>query len=144
MGRVQWNAVNAVHYNGRPVSFETSRKKNGTLKIFTGGSEQFEMWHVRMVDHIAQINPMWRTILEWLGTSTRMVTKAEGLTSDCLSVNCWAFSVMLEHVLILWIGDTLYKNRLCLCNREPANGFEIWRKLMADNRGGGCNKYGKN
>ena len=44
---------------------------------------------------------------------------------------------MLENFFILWIGDSLYKNRLRLCGREPANGFELWRKLIADNRGGG-------
>ena len=137
MAQVQWNAVNAVHHNGRQVSFKFSRKKNETLKIFPGGAEQFEIWHDRMFDHIAQINPMWRTILEWLGTSSRTVTKAECLTYDCLSVNCWELSVMHEMFLILWIEDTLYKNRLRLCNREPAIGFELWRRLVADNRGRG-------
>ena len=44
---------------------------------------------------------------------------------------------MLENCLILWIGDSLHKNRFRLCGREPANGFEIWRKLIADNCGSG-------
>ena len=32
---------------------------------------------------------------------------------------------------------SLYKNHLRLGNHEPANGFEHWRKLIADNRGKG-------
>ena len=44
---------------------------------------------------------------------------------------------MLQKFLILLIGDALYKNRLRLCGREPANGFELWRMLIAENRGGG-------
>ena len=67
----------------------------------------------------------------------RPIKKAECLTFDCLTVNCWELSVMLEKFLILWIGDPLYRNRLRLCGREPANGFELWRRLIADNRGGG-------
>ena len=30
-----------------------------------------------------------------------------------------------------------HKNQLPLCGREPANGFELWRRLIANNRGGG-------
>ena len=59
------------------------------------------------------------------------------MTYDCFSVNGWELSVMLENVLILWIGNSSYKNRLRLCGREPANGFELRRRLIADNHGGG-------
>ena len=90
-----------------------------------------------MVDHISQNNPMCRTILLWLGTAMRPAKKAECLTFDCLNVNNGELSVMLENFFILWIGDALYKNRLRLCGREPANGFELWRRLIADSRGGG-------
>ena len=37
MAQVQWNAVNAVQHQCRPVSFEIRTKKNETLKIFNGG-----------------------------------------------------------------------------------------------------------
>ena len=84
------------------------------------------MWHGRMVDRIAQINPMWRTILEWLGTALRPVKKAECLTYDCLSVNNWELSVMLDNIIIQWLSDSLCRNRLRLCGCEPANGFELW------------------
>ena len=135
--QVHWNAVNAVQQYGRPVSFEISMKKNETLKIFDWGAESFEMLHDRMVDQISRNNPMWRTILLWLGTAMRPVKKAECLTLECLSVNSWDLSVMLENFLILWSGDSLYKNRHCSCGLEPANGFELLRGLIADNRGGG-------
>ena len=58
------------------------------------------------------------------------------LTFDCLTVNCWDLSEMLENFLILWIGDALYPNRLGLCGRETANGVELWRRLIADSPGG--------
>ena len=89
MAQVQWSAVNAVQQYGRPVSFEISRKKNETLRIFTGGAESLEMWHDRMVGHISRNNPLWRTILLWLGTAMRPVKKAACLTFDCLIVNSW-------------------------------------------------------
>ena len=73
----------------------------------------------------------------WLGIAARPMKKAECLIYDCLSVNCCELSVMLENFLILWIGDLLYRNRLRLCGRESANGFELWRRLIADNLGGG-------
>ena len=82
-----WEAVNAVQRYGRTVSFEIGRRKNETLRIFTGGAESFKMWHDRMGDHISQNNPRWRTILLWLGTEVRPVKKAECLTYSCLSVN---------------------------------------------------------
>ena len=64
MAQAQWNAVNTVQQHGRPVSFEICTNKNETLNIFNARAEQFEMWHDRMVDHIAQTNPMWSTTLE--------------------------------------------------------------------------------
>ena len=44
---------------------------------------------------------------------------------------------MQENFLILWLSDSLYRSRLRPCGRESANGFELWRRLIADNRGGG-------
>ena len=89
MAQVQWTAVKAVLQYGRPVSFQINRKKNETLRIFNWGADAFKMWHDRMVDHISQNNPMWSTILLWLGTAARQVIKAECLAYDCLSVNSW-------------------------------------------------------
>ena len=114
-----------MQQHGRPVTFEICRKKSETLKIVDRGADAFEMLHDRTIDQISQTNPLWRTVLLWLGTSTRPIKKAECLTFDCLTVNSCEFSVMLENFLIQWIGDTLYKNRLRLCGREPANGFQL-------------------
>ena len=124
--------------DNKPASFEISRKKNDTLKVWSaGGSEDFELWHDRMIDHISQGNWMWRCLLEYMETATVNITKAETMQHECLGQNAWDLSVALENFLLLWLGTSLYKQRLRLCNREPSNGFELWRRLVSDNKGTG-------
>ena len=131
--------MQAAQGDTKPANFEISRKKNETLKVWTvtAGSEDFELWHDRMIDHISQANWMWRCLLEYVETATRNITKAETMTFECLGHNAWDLSVALENFLLLWLGTSLYKQRLRLCNREPSNGFELWRRLVSDNKGSG-------
>ena len=42
---------------GHAPSFDIRRKKNDALKIFKGGLDDYELWHDRLVDHIARGHP---------------------------------------------------------------------------------------
>ena len=84
------------------------------------------MWHDRLVNHISQNCSIWKTVLELVEEQTQRITKASTVPLDCMGVNAWELSIMLENVLCSWISDKLYSKRKNLCGGEPGNGFELW------------------
>ena len=56
-------------------------------------------------------------------------------TLDCMRFNAWELAVTLENYVVLWLSDRLYSKRKNLCGGEEGNGFELWRKLCADQKG---------
>ena len=73
--------------------------------------------------------------LEYVETATVRIQKSVVQTLDCLGVNGWDLAVALEQFSVLWISDTLYKNKKRMTGNEPGNLFEMWRYLKAENRG---------
>ena len=128
--------TNAAKGN-RAVSFEISRKKNDALKRFNANIDDYEMWHDRLVDHICQNCSIWRAVLEFVEGQAQKITMAGTKPLDCMGVNAWELSVMLENCLCSWISDKLYKKRKNFCGAEPGNGFELWQRMRVDYKGGG-------
>ena len=95
------------------------------------------MFHDRLVDHICQNCSIWRAVLEFVEGQTQKITMAGTKPLDCMGVNAWELSVMLEKLLCSWIGDKLYEKRKNLCGGEPRNGFELWRRMRFDYKGRG-------
>ena len=97
------------------MSFEISRKTDDALKIFNANIDDYEMWHDRLVDHICQNCSIWQTVLEFVEGQTQKITMAGTKPLDCMGVNAWELSVMLEICLCFWISAKLYKKRNNLC-----------------------------
>ena len=60
------NFVAPPHQGARAATMEISRKKNESLKKFSGSINDFQIWRDRIVDHICRDNSRWRGLLESL------------------------------------------------------------------------------
>ena len=126
------------------MSFEISRKKTDALKIFNADIDDYEMWHDRLADRICQNGSIWRAVLEFVEGQTQKITMAGTKPLDCMGVNAWELYVMLENVWCSWISDRLYKKRNNLCGGELGKGFELWRRMRVDYKGGGVAETRRN
>ena len=93
----------------RPAaSMEICRKKNESLKKFSGNLSEFQIWRDRMVDHISRDNHRWRSLLENLQAWQTPITREWLLTQSECGVNAWELSVKLEAFLVDHMSDTFY------------------------------------
>ena len=115
---------------------EISRKKNETLKKFSGNLADFQVWRDRVVDHISRDNRRWRGLLETLQHWQAPITREWLLTQSECGENAWDLSVMLEAFLVEHMNDSLYRRRRQLSGGVMGNGFEMWRWLFNEFQGG--------
>ena len=71
-------------------------------------------------------------MLEFVEGQTQKNTMAGTKQLDCMGVNAWELSIMIENLLCSWISDKLYKKRNNLCGGEAGNGFELWQRMRID------------
>ena len=62
------------HRPSPAMSMEICRKKNDSLKKFSGTVGEFQIWRDRIVDHVARDNHRWRGLLETLQTWQTPIT----------------------------------------------------------------------
>ena len=109
--QTQFWRMHSAKNPGKPVDFEICKKRSDTLKIFDNTRDNYEIWHDRLVDHIAQNCMMWKSILEYVETYPTKITRAETEGLDCMGVGAWELSLKLENFLVLWIDEKMYKRR---------------------------------
>ena len=108
------------------------RSAGDALEILHANIDDTEMWHDRLVDRISQNCSIWRAVLEFLEEQTQKITMASAIPLDCMGVNAWELSIMLENFLCSWISGKMYKKRKNLCGGEPGNGLKLWRRMRTD------------
>ena len=113
------------------------RKKNESLKKFSGNLAEFEMWRNRIVDHVSRDNPKWRSILETFEKWETPITRDWLMRQeDTAGHSAWDLAERLEGFLVEYLSDSLYRRRRQLAGGELGNGFEMWRWLHQEYQGG--------
>ena len=91
---------------GQAPSFDISRKKNDALKIFKGGLDDYELWHDRLVDHIARGHPLWRQVLAFVEQQTMKIRYLDIVKLDIVGINAWDLAMGLENFVVDFVTDT--------------------------------------
>ena len=118
------------------ATFEVCKKKNESLKKFTGNINEYTMWRERMIDHLCRSNRRWRPLLEDLQVRHEPITKSWLLGQSESGYTGWQLAEILEAFIVEWISDSMYRRRTQLSGGERGNGFEMWRLLYAEFQGG--------
>ena len=124
------------HDKPHALTFEVDRKKNESLKKFSGNVGEYQMWRDRMLDHLCRTNRKWRSLLETMQTWNHPIRRDWLLTQSECGFSGWEIAQILEAFLVEWLSDGLYRRRVQLCGGEKGNGIEMWRWLYAEFQGG--------
>ena len=76
---------------------------------------------------------MWRQVLAFVEQQTMKIRYLDIVKLDIVGIHAWDLAMGLENFVVDFVSDTMYKKRKQLCGGEPNNGFELWRRLFADN-----------
>ena len=120
----------------RPASMEICRKKNDSLKKFSGTLSEYQLWRERIVDHLSRGNRSWRKLCDALQVCPAPITKFWLQSQSECGYNGWDLAEMLEGFLVEHMSDSLYRRRKQLSGGERGNGFEMWRWLYNEFQGG--------
>ena len=90
-----------------------------------------------MIDHRCRGTMHWRHLLEWCSGSPTAFTAQWLKMNNVQGVNSWDLSTMLEPFLVEWFPKGMYRRRVPLAGGTMGNGFEMWRLLHIENKGGG-------
>ena len=120
---------------------KSMNRSNDKLKVFDGQQGSFRDWKARFVDHMAKVQPTWRTTRAWLG-STRENLSMQRLSYECVGPHAEPADDLarkLESCIVDYLPIDLYRRREQLCggDRESGNGFAMWRRLHVDCEGDG-------
>ena len=103
---------------------EICRKKNDSLKKFSGTVGEFQIWRDRIVDHLARDNHRWRGLLETLQTWQTPITVEWFQTQSECGYNASDLSQKLEAFLVEHMTDSLYRRRRQLAGGSPKEAFQ--------------------
>ena len=118
-------------------------RKSESVRKYSGHALDFNIWSKHMVDHMAKVHPYWRRLLDWVvnfsAESEISMSQLQDLTLGPLSEPAHDLATKFEQVLVDWLPDSMYNNRIQLAGGigEPNNGFRVWRKIHKDIHGEG-------
>ena len=84
----------------KALTFEVDRKKNDSLKKFSGNVGEYQMWRDRILDHLCRSNRRWRHVLETLQVLDTPVRKEWLMTQSDCGYSGWEISQILEGFLV--------------------------------------------
>ena len=138
-----FNTHSAISHGSHKVQYmgdqDAMARKSESVRRFSGQSVDFVNWSKRMVDHMAKVHPHWRHVLEWLAV-TKQEMNLSRLSTETLGPfdeNARELAVKFEQVLVDWLPEYMYANRVQLCGGrdEANNGFRMWMQLHLEHVG---------
>ena len=112
----------------KEINFSIPDKANDCYK-FDGQIANFEAWKAKMLNHMARGTQRYRTIILNCLKAKHPITMDDLKRTDINGFNAWEISVEVESFTSRFLNDSLFKDRLKLCNNEELNGLEMWRNL---------------
>lgn len=118
--------------SGKPAYTIPLKNKEKLFEI-DGDVKQYRLWKERLVDHMAEEWPAWRSITSQcerikhpIGWPMVQSTNVMGFNGTELALDLWSF-------LSRFLSKGLYHRRKKMGINIEGNGFELWRRIFLEN-----------